>query len=205
MDKRLVFLSGLFFTLLIASNLMAIKLINIWGIILPAAVICYPFCFVVNDLINEFYGYKTVKKVVVFAFFFNAIVIGLLTIAAIIPPSQVYQDNEAFRAVFLSAPRILGASFTAFIISGILNSYFFDKIRQKSSFLPLRSAVSTFLGVIIDSFLFITLAYAFNLPFSNLMLMVLWQTLAKLLIGIALGTPMTSLIVALLNTRKNPN
>ena len=199
MDKRLIFLSGLFFTLLIASNFMAIKLISIWNIILPSAVICYPFCFVVNDLINEFYGYKTVKNVVVFAFIFNAIIVGLLTLAAIIAPSPVYENNEAFRIIFLSAPRILFASFTAFLVSGFLNGYVFNKIRQKNSFLSLRSAVSTFLGIIVDSFLFITLAYAFAVPLDNLMLVVLWQILAKLLIGVALGTPITMLIVKLSN------
>ncbi|MCL2751881.1 MAG: queuosine precursor transporter [Firmicutes bacterium] len=200
-DKRLIFLSGLFVTLLITSNLMAVKLISIGGVILPAAVICYPFCFAVSDLINEYYGFRTTKKVIWFAFIFNAIVVALTALAVILPPASIYENNEAFKTIFLSAPRILGASFIAFMAGGILNSYIFDRIRKKNNVLALRSSVSTLLGVITDSLIFITLAYAVYMPFGALMLMVLWQMLAKLIIGIGLGTPLTLLTVKLLRNR----
>ncbi|MCL2062609.1 MAG: queuosine precursor transporter [Firmicutes bacterium] len=198
-DKRLLFLSGLFITLLIASNLMAVKFIAIGTVVLPAAVICYPLCFVASDLINEFYGFKTTKKVILFAFIFNALVVGLTALAVVLPPAPGYEHNEAFKTIFLSTPLILGASFLAFAVGGILNSYVFNKIRKKNKPLALRSVVSTFLGIIVDSFIFITLVCMFDTPFGELMLLVLWQVLAKIIVGIGLGTPLTLLTVKLHN------
>ncbi|MCL2797842.1 MAG: queuosine precursor transporter [Firmicutes bacterium] len=198
-DSRLICLSGLFITLLITSNLMAVKLITVGVIYLPASVICFPFCFAVSDLINEFYGFKTTRRVLWFAFIFNAIVVGFTVLATVLPPAGVYDGNEAFKSVFLSTPRILGASFTAFIVGGLLNSFFFDRIRKKNNFFVVRSSVSTLLAVIADSFIFITLAFAGALPFTGLMLMVCWQALAKLLVGIGLGTPLSLVSVKLIN------
>lgn len=194
--KRLIFLSGLFTSLLIASNFMAVKLIEVFSITLPAAVICYPFCFTVGDIINETYGVKTTRSILISTFLLNAVALAFLAAAAILPASPFFTHNEGFNAIFMSAPRILLASFLAFLVSGFLNAYVFDKIKQKGRHLAVRSAVSTFLGVVVDSFLFITLAFSFTngMGLTDIMLMVLWQTLAKLVLGVGLGTPLTLLV-----------
>lgn len=193
--KRLVFLSGLLVSILIASNFMAVKLVDIGIITLPAAVICYPFCFMLSDLINDNFGPKTARLVIIFSFIFNAAVILFLSIAAFMPPSAFFANDEGFRAIFLSAPRILAASFVAFLAGGFLNAYVFDKFKRAGRHLAIRSSISTFLGVTVDSFIFIVGAFAFTsgMTFGAVMMMVLWQTLVKLLFGIGLGTPMTLL------------
>ena len=188
----LSFLTGLFSAIIIASNFMAIKLIDIGCFTLPSAVFCYPFGFVCGDIITELFGFKTARKVVLLVFVFNAIIVCFLTLSVFIPPSLNYTGNEAYKTVFLSAPHILAASFTAFIISGILNSFIFDKLK-KTGKIPLmaRSSISTAMGAVLDSFVFIGIAFTGKLPLPVLFMTILGQIIAKNVVGVIIGTPLT--------------
>ena len=189
----LPFLAGLFSAIIIASNFMAFKLIDVAWFTLPAAVLCYPFAFVCNDIITELFGFKATRKVIYSTFVFNAIVIGLLALAAVLPASTYFADDDAFRTVFLGAgPRILLASFTAFIVSGILNSFIFDALKKTGKFpLMARSSVSTVFGIILDSVVFIGIAFAGKLPPQVLWMTMLGQVIAKFVVGVGIGTPLT--------------
>ena len=199
----LPFLTGLFSTIIIASNFMAIKLIDVAWFTLPAAVICYPFGFVCGDIITELFGFKTTRKVVLSTFAFNAIVVGFLSLAAILPPSRNFSDNEAFKDIFLSAPTILAASFAAFAVSGILNAFVFDALKNTGKYPILaRSSVSTLLGVAVDSVIFIGVAFARILPLRILLMTMLGQIIAKIVVGICVGTPLTWCVLKALGERK---
>ena len=196
---RLTILSGLFFAIVLAANFMAVKLVDIFCFTLPAAVFCIPFSFVLNDVITEFHGFRTMRKIVFLTFLLNAIVIGFLTFAVKLPPSRFFENDEAFRVIFLGVPRILFASFTAFITSSLLNSFLFDLLKRTTRLhLILRSASTTFCGVILDSALFITLAFYGDKPTSILPMMIFGHILAKIFFGILIGSPATWLIVRLM-------
>ena len=196
---QLTILSSLFAAVIIAANLMAVKLVDLAVFTLPAAVFCYPFSFVLNDLITEFHGFRTTRKIVFLTFLLNALVIGFLTLAVLLPPSQFYPHNDAFRVIHLGLPRILAASFAAFITSSLLNSFLFDLLKRTTRLhLILRSASTTFCGVILDSALFITLAFYGDKPTSILPMMIFGHILAKIFFGILIGSPATWLIVRIM-------
>ena len=188
-------LASLLCVILATANLMAVKMIDVFSLTLPAAVLCYPFAFVVGDLLTEFYGFRTTRKVVFLAFALNAVSAGFLALAAVLPASRYFQHDAAFRVVFLTAPRILGASFAAFLISGVFNSFVFDYLRRRKIPLLARSSASTFFGVILDSAVFISLAFCGVMPARDLLFAILCQILAKLAIGIGIGAPLTWCVV----------
>jgi len=209
------FLPSLLLLIVLASNLMAVKTVDIAipeflisqfpnfpisQFTLPAAIILYPFAFVVGDLITEFHGFKATRRAVVFALLCNAGFAGLLALAAIMPPSQHFPHDEAFRTICLAAPRIVIASFTAFLASGVLNGWIFAFLKKHAHPLLTRSSVSTIVGVILDSTIFITIAYAGKYPLG---MMILGQILAKLLVGIGIGVPLTCRFVALAAWRRH--
>ena len=197
---QLTILSSLFAAVIIAANLMAVKLVDLAVFTLPAAVFCYPFSFVLNDLITEFYGFATMRKIVFLTFLLNALVIGFLTLAAFLPPSQFYPHNDAFRVIHHGLPRILAASFAAFILSGLLNSFLFDLAKRTTRLhLVLRSASTTFCGVVLDSVVFISLAFFGGLPANVLMMAILGHILAKLFFGVLIGSPATWCAVRLMS------
>lgn len=196
---RLAVLAGLFFTFVLTANLMAVKTIDVWCFTLPAAVWVYPFSFTFNDLVTEFYGFKAARKIVLLTFLLNAAAMGFLALAVFLPPSRHFGHDAAFRVIFLGGPRILGASFAAFVTSGLLNSFLFDRIKRATRLpLVLRSAASTFCGVLVDSAAFILLAFWGKLPRDVLLLAVTGQILAKLLLGVGVGAPVTWRVATLL-------
>ena len=192
---RLVLLSGLFAAVVIAANFMAVKAVDVLCFTLPAAVLCYPFSFVLGDLVTEFYGFRTTRKIVLLTFLLNALAIGFLALAAVLPPSRRFANDAAFRGVFLAAPRILAASFTAFVLSGLLNSWLFDLVKRRGFPLLARSAASTFCGVVVDSALFIPLAFYGVFPARVLLLSIAGHILAKVVLGIGAGSPLTWCVV----------
>ena len=62
-DKLFTLLSGIFLTALVLGNVIGTtKFVNVFGLIVPAGVLAYPFTFLATDLICELYGKKTVPK-----------------------------------------------------------------------------------------------------------------------------------------------
>lgn len=54
--NKLAVLQSLFVSGLLVSNIIAAKVIVLWKLELPAAVIIYPFTFLFTDIIGELYG-----------------------------------------------------------------------------------------------------------------------------------------------------
>lgn len=95
----------------------------------------YPVAFLVNDLTNRYFGANT-ARVVVLAGFVVAVVIS----------------------IYLATPRIAIASGSAFLVAQLLDTFIFDRMRASAWWqAPL---ISTFLGSIIDTVLFFSLAFA---------------------------------------------
>ncbi len=71
-DRLFLFLSGIFLTSLVVGNIIGTtKFVNIYGLIVPAGVLAYPFTFLATDLICELYGKKKAQTLVWLGFFMN--------------------------------------------------------------------------------------------------------------------------------------
>ncbi|HKK09286.1 MAG TPA: hypothetical protein VJ939_00545, partial [Bacteroidales bacterium] len=63
-QKLLLILAMTFISMLVVSNIIAVKTIMVGGLIGPAAVLCYSLTFAVSDTISELWGRKTTQFVV---------------------------------------------------------------------------------------------------------------------------------------------
>ena len=52
--NRLAVLQSLFVSGLVVANIIAAKVVVIWGLVVPAAIIIYPFTFLLTDIIGEY-------------------------------------------------------------------------------------------------------------------------------------------------------
>ena len=52
-----VFITCLFITCLITANIISVKLIHVFGWVLPAGVIIFPVSYITADILTEVYGY----------------------------------------------------------------------------------------------------------------------------------------------------
>lgn len=86
----------------------------------------------------------------------------------IVAGTDQWHDQEAMESIYGAVPRILVASFTAFICGSMINAYVMSKMRRAhgNSRFSLRAFVSTLLGEGADSLVFFPMAFAGNLTWG---------------------------------------
>ena len=196
---------SVFVTTLIVSNIIAVKVIAIFGLILPAAVILFPVAYIIGDVLTEVYGYGRARQAIWIAFGCNLLAVAAIWIAGILPPASSWtvgalngpeEATQAFRAILGFTPRLLLASFIAYLAGEFVNAFILAKMKilTQGRYLWTRTIGSTLIGQGIDSLLFISIAFYGVLPSSVLVSAILAQWLVKSTYE-ALATPLTYLVV----------
>ena len=74
-SSRFVVIVAIFITCLITANITAVKLVGLFGIILPAAIFIFPLSYIAGDVLTEVYGYSLARRVIWLGFFCNFIAV----------------------------------------------------------------------------------------------------------------------------------
>jgi len=195
-DRRDI-ICGLFIAFLLISNIMATKMIMIGSIILPAAVILYPFCFMLGDVITELWGYKYARRVIWLGFACNLVMVTFFLLGQILPAAPFWENQAAYEAILGAVPRICAGSFLAYLAGEFINSYVLDRMKKRNpqNKLFVRTIGSSIVGQLFDTGIFITVAFAGTMPWSQLFQLMLWQYVVKIVIEALLGTPMAYAII----------
>ena len=180
--KYLHLISAIFITTLIVSNIIAVKIGTFGSLFLPVAVVVFPVSYILADILTEVYGYSVMRRTIWTGFFCNLIAVVILWIARVIPPAPFYDGQAAFTAVFASTPRILAASFVAYLFGAFSNALILAKMKVKTEgkLLWIRMIVSTVIGEGLDSAIFITLAFAGVFSSTQVVTLAVTQWLFKL-------------------------
>ncbi len=191
-----IILVSLFITCLITSNITAVKLISVFGLIMPAAIIIFPISYILGDVFTEVYGYRQARRLIWLGFFCNLFLVVVVYIGLVIPASSFWDGQAAYERILGYTPRILAASFLAYLTGEFSNSFVLAKIKiaTKGRMLWLRTITSTLIGQGVDSMVFITLSFIGTMPIEALFLAVLTQWIVKSLYE-AIATPITYMAV----------
>jgi uncharacterized integral membrane protein (TIGR00697 family) len=187
-----VVLVALFITCLITANIIAVKLISIFGLVLPAAIIIFPISYILGDVLTEVYGYRQARRVIWLGFFCNLILVVAIWLAQLLPVASFWDGQGAYERILGYTPRILAASFLAYLVGEFSNSFVLAKMKIATNgrWLWTRTIGSTLVGQGLDSLVFITLAFVGTIPSVALVSAILTQWLAKSMYEAA-ATPLT--------------
>jgi uncharacterized integral membrane protein (TIGR00697 family) len=196
---------AVFVTTLIISNIIAVKIVNIFGLYLPAGVILFPVTYIFGDVLTEVYGYSRARQVIWTGFFCNLLAVLAIWAAGALPAAAFWKAGNfltpgeaqlAYQSILGFTPRLLLASFIAYLAGEFLNSFVLAKlkIRTKGRFLWVRTIGSTILGQGVDSLIFIMIAFGNIFQFHELKLAILSQWFFKVMYESA-ATPFTYLVV----------
>jgi len=187
---------AIFVTSLITANIAAVKLIDIFGLIVPAGIIIFPVSYIVGDILTEVYGYRQARRVIWLGFFCNLLSVLALVVGQVLPAAAFWDGQEAYERILGFTPRLLLASFVAYLVGEFANSYVLSrmKVATKGRFLWIRTIASTFVGQGLDSLIFILIAFAGTTPTDALFTAILSQWLFKTAYE-ALATPVTYVVV----------
>jgi len=211
-----VILVAVFITCLITANIIAVKLIVIFNLILPAAIIIFPINYIIGDVLTEVYGFRRARQIIWLGFLCNLLVVIAIWVGKILPPVSFWEKQQAYEQILGFTPRLLLASFVAYLIGEFANSVVLAKMKiaTKGRWLWTRTIGSTLVGQGLDSFVFISLGFINVIPLWALATAIVTQWLFKSIYEV-LATPLTYLVVNFIkrkegvdvydyNTRFNP-
>lgn len=202
--RHLDTITAAFVTLLLLSNIIAVKIISFGSLILPAAVILFPLTYIFGDVLTEVYGYARARKVIWLGFAANILMALVFTLVAKLPPAGPWPFQQDYLHILGQTPRIVAASIIAYWIGEFLNSYVLAKIKIKMNGKQLwvRTIGSTILGEGVDTAIFITLAFWGVMPNFVITSLIMSSYLIKVCIEI-IFTPITYAVVNFLKRREN--
>lgn len=186
---------------LIVSNLMEIKTVDLGPLTITAGVIVFPVSYIINDCIVEVYGLARARLVIWLGFAMNLAVSLLLQLGVWLPGSATWEGQQAMELVFGAVPRVFAASFIAFLCGSMVNAIVMSRMKARHGrrHFSLRAIVSTLWGEGTDSIIFFPIAFGGLLPWSQIVTLILTQTLLKTLYEIII-LPVTRLAVARLRS-----
>lgn len=171
----------------LAMNLSAAKVVFNFGIVAGTGGIFLSWLpFLAMDTVSKHFGARASILLNILSSVFNILVTIFLAIVAAIPTEQ---DYSTFNATFGAVWFIVLSSNVAFILSGVANSLLnvsVGKLFKKTSGVEffVRSAISTFIGQVVDNFLFMWLLYSIFAPiYWGMTPMSVWTCLGTGILG----------------------
>jgi len=180
-------LIGLYVTFVLISNILAFKIAEFnFGIVTfyaTAASIIFPVTFLLTDVVNEKFGRKETHKMIFIAFISQVTTAVFILISIYMKAAPFWQYQEVFETVLGFAPRIMVASWVAFLISENIDALIFAWFKKltRGKHLWSRNIFSSIPSMALDTIIFVTIAFYGVQPLAPLMLGVL---VIKWLVGI---------------------
>ncbi len=198
-----VFIVAIFITCLITANIAGVKLVEVFRFVLPAGTIIFPISYIFGDVLTEVYGYRQARRVIWLGFFCNFIFVVTIWIGQMLPPASFWDGQKAYERILGYAPRLLVASFLAYLVGEFANSFVLAKMKilTKGRWLWSRTIGSTLIGEGLDSLVFMTLAFVGTIPAGALLSAILTQWLVKSAYE-AVVTPLTYVVVNFLKRKE---
>ncbi len=201
MSWRFITCATLFVTCLLTANTIATKLIAVGGMVLTAGIVIFPLSYVLGDVLTEVWGYGAARRVIWLGFAANALMVAAIWLGGAIPAAPFWTGQAAYDEILGHTPRILGASFVAYLAGEFTNSFVLAKMKilTRGRWLWTRTIGSTVVGQALDTAVFVTLAFAGTVPGGVLAGIMVAQWAVKVAYEAA-ATPPTSAAVAYLKS-----
>ena len=203
MSWRFIAFVALFLTCLLTANVTASKLVSAGSLTLTAGIVLFPVSYIVGDVLTEVWGYAATRKVIWLGFACNALMVGAIWVAGVLPPAPFWKGQAAWDEILGQTPRILAASFIAYLLGEFANAYVLArlKIATAGRWLWVRTMGSTIVGEGLDSLVFVALAFSGTVAAGALVAIFINQWLIKVVYE-GLATPLTYAAVAWLKARE---
>ena len=205
-NSSLMAVTAIFVTLYLTSNIMAVKVISIFGLFyFDAGTITFPFAYMLGDVLTEIWGYRIAKRIILLTLLCNVILVIFTMIGVWLPsPDYLAETADAYGHIFTYVPRIVLASLTGFLFGELSNAWLMDRIKAwtKGRWLWVRTIGSSAVAYFFDSVPFVLIAFAGTVSVRDLLLMIAFQYVSKLAIEAFFGTPLAYAVIGLLKRIK---
>jgi len=201
--RKLVIALAIYLGSLFAANTLGLKIMPfLFGTHLSVGVFSFPVVFLTTDVVGEVYGKKVAKFFVLAGFIATALFVGYSLLSIAMPWSaDGLWAQKSYNQIFGISARIAVASLLAFAIAEYQDvlSFFFFRERLGTKWFWLRSNLSNLWSQLLDTVIFMTVAFAGVYKTSTLISIILTWWLYKVAMGLAY-TPLSYVGIRLLRT-----
>jgi len=173
-------------------------MVGLGPLAVEAGIFAFLLLVTISSAVAELHGRAVANKLVQIGFLplIASILLSILVLAAPAAGDMDPQRAQAFAMMMGGTPRIWLGGIIAYGISQTLNVTLFAALkgREGSRMLWLRAAMASILSQIVDTLLFVTIAFYGVFPIGELLL---GQMLAKVLLSAILVPPVIYLLVGL--------
>lgn len=189
-------ITGLFVAILLITQTTTQKIVTFGPLDLSAGIILFPISYIFGDILTEVYGYGRARRVIWIGFLSSALMAGVYWVSVWLPPSESWNNQEAFESVLGFVPRIVLASLIAYWVGEFVNSYILARIKvaMQGRYLWVRTIGSTLVGQGIDTVVVMVIAFAGVLSPSLLLSVGISIYIVKVAYEI-IATPVTYMVV----------
>jgi queuosine precursor transporter len=194
---------AVFITCLLISNIIAVKLVNIFGLTVPAGVIIFPISYICGDVLTEVYGLHRTRKVIWLGLACNLLAVVAIWGGQVLPGDAFWDAQAAYERILGFTPRLLLASVCAYLLGEFTNSFVMAKMKVLTDgrWLWMRTIGSTIVGEGLDSLIFVSIAFWGIIPAAGLASAIVTQWLFKVAYEV-LATPLTYAVVGFLKRQE---
>ena len=196
--SRSLFAFGIFYGGMVCiAGVLGNKQVSLGPLAVEAGIFAFLLLVVVSSAVAELHGREIANRLVVIGFVPLLVSLGLTLIVLAVPASEEMPPDRlgAFETMMRATPRIWLGGIIAYGISQILNVTIFSRLKREGGrLLWFRAGVASILSQIVDTLLFITIAFYGVFPIANLLM---GQMLAKVVLSAILVPPLIYFFVAL--------
>jgi uncharacterized integral membrane protein (TIGR00697 family) len=190
--KHLDTITALFVTVLLISNIASTKIVAFGPLTFDGGTILFPLSYIFGDILTEVYGYARSRKVIWIGFVAALLMSLTFILVGVLPSAADWANQDAYDKILGLTPRIVIASLIAYFAGEFSNSFTLAKlkVRMNGQQLWLRTIGSTLIGQVVDTALFILIAFTGIVPNSLIWTLIVSNYLFKCGVEI-LFTPVT--------------
>lgn len=202
-----VILTVLSVAALLISNTITTKQVQFpFGISMTGAVFIFPITYILSDVFSEIYGYRWSRIAAWLGFAMNLLMVIFYEIVIYTPAPSYWEGQEAFQTVLGGTPRTLIAGLLAYLVGGWIDDKVFLLLKRghvgDNKGFATRAIVSSAVGELFDSLIFLPIAFIGLMPIQNLMVMTVTQVALKTGYEVIV-VPITRLVVKKVQAYEN--
>jgi uncharacterized integral membrane protein (TIGR00697 family) len=180
------------------AGVLGNKQVALGPLAVEAGIFAFLMLVVTSSAVAELHGRATANRLVLWGFVPLLFSLALTLLVLAVPAADKMDPERlaAFDMMMKATPRIWLAGIVAYGISQMLNVTIFSwlKGREGTKLLWLRSGVASVLSQIVDTLIFITVAFYGVFPIASLLM---GQMLAKVVLSLVLVPPAIYAMVAI--------
>jgi uncharacterized integral membrane protein (TIGR00697 family) len=189
--RSLLALSVFYGGMVCIAGVLGNKQVALGPLAVEAGIFAFLLLVVTSSSVAELHGRSTANRLVLFGFVPLLVSLSLSLIVLALPPSPQMDPARlgAFDTVMSGTPRIWLGGILAYGISTFLNVSIFSRLKasEGSGLLWLRAGIASVLSQIVDTIVFITVAFYGVFPIGEL---ILGQMIAKVVLSAVLVPPL---------------